>query len=106
VPQRDRALLAPGRVHRLVVLPVLGRDRRDAAAALPLLPEVTPMTWGDPLSVIGCGATGLVLGYGVGRLRIAWMGRPFRAVSPYIPPIVSVRPPTSTLSNGDSDLVG
>jgi hypothetical protein len=80
------------------------RAPRPAPLARAVL--VALVTWGDPLSVIGCGAAGLAFGYAVGRLWIWWMGRPFRAVSPYIPPIVSVRPPTSTLSSGDSDLVG
>lgn len=64
------------------------------------------MSWGDPLSVLGCGVAGLALGYLVGRARIAWMGRPFRGAERYFPPIVSVRPPTTLTESDQSELWG
>jgi hypothetical protein len=63
------------------------------------------VSWGDPLSVLGCEVAGIAFGYLTARIQNYRVTRPFRSVSPYIPPIVAVRPPTVTES-AHPDLFG
>lgn len=64
------------------------------------------MSWDDLLPALGCEWAAILLAYLFGRARIWWIDRPFREVSPYIPPIVSVCPPTVLTESDQSQLWG